>query len=405
MRPASDSRMLGALPVESATQFSVWAPRARVITVRVRTGPAAGEHALARDERGVFSATVRGVRAGDDYAYRIDDGEERPDPVSRWQPHGVHGASRVVDPDAFPWRDEGWAGIDMADFVIYELHVGTFTPEGTFDAVIPRLASLRDLGVTAIEIMPVAQFPGDRNWGYDGVSLYAPQNSYGGPDAFKRLVSAAHAHGLAVVLDVVYNHLGPEGNYLAEFGPYFTDAYRTPWGRAINYDGPDSDEVRAFVIENARYWVREFHIDALRLDAIHGIFDFQATHILAELAEQVHETAAELGRKVQVIGESDLNDPRLVRSPERGGLGLDAQWSDDFHHAVHVALTGESTGYYKGFAEYRDGAAHALRRTLARRFAFEGQYASHRRRRHGAPAYDVSADHFVIFVQNHDQVG
>jgi maltooligosyltrehalose trehalohydrolase len=253
--------------------------------------------------------------------------------------------------------------------------------------------------------MPIAQFPGARNWGYDGVSLYAPQNSYGGPDALKRLVDAAHGVGLAVALDVVYNHLGPEGNYLAEFGPYFTDTYHTPWGSAVNYDGAGSDQVRAFIIENACYWVREFHIDALRLDAIHGIFDFGATHILAELAERVHDTAAQLGRRALVIGESDLNDPRLVRAPERGGLGLDGQWSDDFHHAVHVALTGERTGYYQGFAEYPEGPVAAIAHALARRFVFEGQYASHRDRRHGAPAVDVSADHFVIFVQNHDQVG
>ena len=395
--------MLGALPRENATRFDVWAPNATRVSVRVLTGAAAGDYPLARKARGVHGASIPGVRAGDDYTFRIDGGAERPDPVSRWQPHGVHGASRVADPGAFPWQDEGWTGIAMPDFVIYELHVGTFTPSGTFDAIIPRLASLRELGVTAIELMPVAQFPGDRNWGYDGVSLYAPQNSYGGPDALKRLVNAAHAAGLAMVLDVVYNHVGPEGNYLGEFGPYFTDAYRTPWGRAMNYDGPDSDEVRAFVIENACYWVREFHVDALRLDAIHGIFDFRASHVLTELTERVHETAARLGRRVQVIGESDLNDPRLVRFVERGGLGLDAQWSDDFHHAVHVALTGERVGDYASFAHH--GAIAAISDALARRFVYQGQYAPHRRRRHGAPAIDVSADHFVVFIQNHDQVG
>jgi len=393
----------GATVLDGATRFSVWAPTAREVTVRVHTGAAAGEHALARDAHGVHSATIPGVAPGDDYAYRLGGGDERPDPVSRWQPHGVHGASRVVDPNAVPWRDEGWAGIEMPDFVIYELHVGTFTPEGTFDAVIPRLASLRDLGVTAIELMPVAQFPGDRNWGYDGVSLYAPQHSYGGPDALKRLVNAAHEQQLAVVLDVVYNHVGPEGNYLGEFGPYFTDIYRTPWGSAVNYDGPDSDEVRAFVIGNACYWVREYHVDALRLDAIHGIYDFQARHVLAELTARVHETARELGRRVQVIAESDLNDPRLVRPVERGGYAMDAQWSDDFHHAVHVALTGERAGYYEGFAHH--GAVAAIADALERRFVFQGQYAPHRRRRHGAPALDVSADHFVISIQNHDQVG
>lgn len=405
MCPPNDSLMLGALPAGDATRFAVWAPNATRVELRVRTGAAAGDYPLARDARGVYVATIPGARAGDDYAYRLDGGDERADPVSRWQPHGVHGASRVVDPDSFHWSDKGWAGIEMADFVIYELHVGTFTPEGTFDAIIPRLQSLAELGVTAIELMPVAQFPGARNWGYDGVSLYAPQNSYGGPDALKRLVNAAHAAGVAVVLDVVYNHVGPEGNYLAEFGPYFTDTYRTPWGRAMNYDGPESDKVRAFVIENGCYWIRELHIDALRLDAIHGIFDARANHILADLTARVHETAAQLGRRVQVIAESDLNDPRLLRSVTHGGFGLDAQWSDDFHHAVHVALTGERAGYYQGFAEYCDGPIAAVMHALSRRFVFEGQYATHRKRRHGAPASDVSADHFVIFIQNHDQVG
>jgi maltooligosyltrehalose trehalohydrolase len=393
----------GARPQDGAARFTVWAPKAHQLSVRVRTGIAAGEHPLARDEHGTFTGTIAGVKAGDDYTYRIDGGDERPDPASRWQPYGVHGASRVVDPDAFVWTDDGWKGIEMADFVIYELHVGTFTPEGTFDAVIPRLAALRELGITAIELMPVAQFPGERNWGYDGVQLYAPQNSYGGPDALRRLVDAAHAEGLAVVLDVVYNHIGPEGNYLAEYGPYFTDVYRTPWGPAMNYDGADSDEVRRFVIENACYWVSDFHMDALRLDAIHGIFDFQARHVLAELTAHVHALARKLGRSVKVIAESDLNDPRLLRPVEKCGYAMDAQWSDDFHHAVHVALTGESAGYYEGFAQYGDIAAIAD--ALARRFVFEGQYAPHRRRRHGAPAADVPADHFVISIQNHDQVG
>ena len=286
----------GAQPQGAATHFAVWAPRARELSVRVRSGRAGGEHPLARDERGVFFATIPGVNAGDDYAFRIDGGPERPDPASRWQPYGVHGASRVVDPGAFEWSDHAWKGIEMADYVIYELHVGTFTPEGTFDAVIPRLPALRALGITGVELMPVAQFPGERNWGYDGVELYAPQNSYGGPEALKRLVNAAHEEGLAVVLDVVYNHIGPEGNYLSEYAPYFTNVYRTPWGSAVNYDGPESDQVRRFVVENACYWVADFHIDALRLDAIHGIFDFQARHILAELTARVHALAKDLGR-------------------------------------------------------------------------------------------------------------
>jgi maltooligosyltrehalose trehalohydrolase len=393
----------GATVLEGATRFAVWAPKARRMSVRVHTGSAAGEHPLVRDDRDVFSATIPGVRAGDDYAYRIDGGAERPDPVSRWQPYGVHGASRVVDPNAFAWTDGAWKGIEMADFAIYEIHVGTFTPQGTFDAIIPRLASLRELGITAIELMPVAQFPGERNWGYDGVQLYAPQQSYGGPDALKRLVNAAHAEGLAVVQDVVYNHVGPEGNYLAEYGPYFTDVYRTPWGLAMNYDGAYSDEVRRFIIENACYWVRELHMDALRLDAVHGIFDFRAVHLTEALTERVHDLADVLDRNVEVIAESDLNDPRLLRPVALGGYGMDAQWSDDFHHAVHVALTGERVGYYQGFAEL--GGVAAIADAFEHRFVFRGQYASHRHRQHGAPADDVSAEHFVVFIQNHDQVG
>ncbi len=397
------SPLRGAILSGGATRFSVWAPRARELVLRVRTGAAAGDHPLVRDDRGVCTAEIAGVKAGDDYTYVIDGSADRPDPASRWQPNGVHGASCVVDPEVFEWTDKEWRGLEMADYAIYELHVGTFTSEGTFDAIIPRLAYLRDLGVTAIELMPVAQFPGARNWGYDGVQLYAPQNSYGGPEALRRLVNAAHTAGLAAVLDVVYNHVGPEGNYLGDFGPYLTDTYQTPWGSAVNYDAADSDEVRDFVIENACYWVRDFHFDALRIDAAHGIFDFQARHVLAELTERVHAAGAEAVRKVQVIAESDLNDPKLVRSASRGGFAMDAQWSDDFHHAVHVALTGERAGYYQGFAEHGDIAAIAD--TLTRRFVFQGQYASHRRRKHGAPATDVSADHFVISIQNHDQVG
>ena len=254
----------GAHPHDGATSFAVWAPNAHQMTVRIRTGSAAGDYTLARDGRDVFTATIPGALAGDDYAFRIDDGPERPDPCSRWQPHGVHGASRIVDPDAFEWTDHGWTGLEMADFIIYELHVGTFTPEGTFDAIIPRLAQLRDLGITVIELMPVAQFPGERNWGYDGVQLYAPQNSYGGPEALKRLVDAAHAAGLAVALDVVYNHLGPEGNYLAEYGPYFTHSYRTPWGPAVNYDGAHSGAMMNFEAE-ARPQVNQRRREVLRL--------------------------------------------------------------------------------------------------------------------------------------------
>ncbi|HVE77491.1 MAG TPA: malto-oligosyltrehalose trehalohydrolase [Gemmatimonadaceae bacterium] len=382
-------------------RFAIWAPNAEAPSVRVFTNDGAyADHPLRRGDDGVWSGTVADAAAGTRYRYVVG-GKDVPDPVSRWQPEGVHGPSVVVDPGAFRWTDGAWKGIEMADHVIYELHVGTFTAAGTFDAAIERLPALRELGVTSIEIMPVAEFPGTRNWGYDGVALYAPQSSYGGPEGLRRLVDAAHREGIAVVLDVVYNHVGPEGNYLDAFGPYFTEAYKTPWGRAVNYDGPDSPEVRRFVIDNALHWVTEYHVDALRLDAVHGIFDFGARHVLAEMGAAVREQARRLGRRVQLIGESDLNDPRVVRGPERGGWGLDAQWSDDFHHAVHALLAGESGGYYADFT----GGVPMLAKAIAERFIYDGRYAPHRRRFHGAPASDVSAEHFVICLQNHDQVG
>jgi maltooligosyltrehalose trehalohydrolase len=305
-----------------------------------------------------------------------------------------------MDPAGFIWADGAWKGLAVRDLVIYELHVGTFAPKGTFDAVIARLEQLRDLGITAIELMPIAEFPGKRNWGYDGVSLYAPQSSYGGPEALRRLVNAAHQAGLAVILDAVYNHLGPEGNYLRDFGPYFTDKYRTLWGEGWNLDGPDSDEVRRYLLDNALYWITEFHLDGLRLDAADTIVDQGATHLLEELATSVHRQAALLGRRISVIAETAANDPRFVRSQEKGGYGLDAQWSDDLHHAVHVALTREQNGYYADF-----GGVAPVAKALAERFVNDGRYSSFRRRRHGRPAVDLPTDRFVICVQNHDQVG
>ncbi len=391
------------LLADGAVRFEVWAPAAEHVTARVLTGPAAGDHPLEPGDGGVFAVTVAKVGAGADYVYVLHRGThivERPDPVSRFQPDGVHGPSRVVDARAFAWHDGGWRGLAMADTVLYELHVGTFTQEGTFDAVVPHLAALRDLGITTIELMPVAQFPGARNWGYDGVDPYAPQSTYGGPEGLRRLVDAAHRAGIAIALDVVYNHLGAEGNYLADYGSYFTDRYHTPWGSAVNYDDAGSDEVRRYVIENALYWITEFHVDALRLDAVHAIFDFSAWHILDELTVTVHAQAVRLGRTVTVVAESDLNDPRLLRTRERGGYAMDAQWSDDLHHAVHVALTGEHHGYYQDFRGVPDVAT-----ALRDRFVHAGTYLRHRRRRHGAPAVDVAAGRFVVFTQNHDQVG
>jgi len=376
--------------------FVVWAPSAAP-TLRL-LGPLTGDVALSPLPHGYHFARVPGVAAGQRYAYRVR-GNDRPDPASRSQPDGVHAASAVVDP-AFPWTDHGWRGVAMRDAVLYELHVGTFTREGTFDAAIAELARLRDLGVTAIEIMPVAQFPGVRNWGYDGVCLFAVQHSYGGPAGLKRLIDAAHAHGLGVILDVVYNHLGPEGNYLREFGPYFSDQYRTPWGEPFNLDGPGSDAVRHYFLQNALRWQDEFHLDGLRLDAVPFIKDAAPEHLLAEMARLTGARARELGRPFLLIAESDLNDARMLRPPSVGGWGLDGQWADDFHHAIHAHLTGERFGYYVDHGTL-EGVAVALRDG----YRLTGQFSTFRGRRHGAPAPDVPAERFVFFTQNHDQVG
>ena len=348
----------------------------------------------------MHSGSVPRVPAGTDYTYRLDGGPDRPDPVSRWRPAGVHGPTRIVDPGAFQWTDAGWRGLDTADLVIYELHVGTFSRTGTFDGVIERLPMLRDLGVTAIEIMPVSEFPGGRNWGYDGVSPYAVQSTYGGPNGLKRLVDAAHRQGLAVLLDVVYNHLGPEGNYLREFGPYFSDRYRTTWGEGFNLDGADSDEVRRYVVDNAVYWITEYHLDGLRLDAADRIVDLSPVHIAEELGAAVHAQGESLGRRTLAIAEIDANDPRWVKPREMGGYGMDAHWSDDFHHSVHVALTGERNGYYADFTD-----RGALAKVLGQRYVNDGRYSPHRRRRHGRSAVDLPADRFVVAIQNHDQTG
>jgi maltooligosyltrehalose trehalohydrolase len=349
---------------------------------------------------GYFEYTLDSVTDAFRYAYRLANGQARPDPASRYQPEGVHKPSAVYFPEDFNWSTTSWRGIQRDDLVIYELHVGTFTPEGTFDAVIPRLSELRELGITAIEVMPVAQFPGGRNWGYDGVHPYAAQNTYGGPVALQRLVDACHAHGLAVLLDVVYNHLGPEGNYLAEFGPYFTGAYGTPWGAAVNYDGYDSDPVRRFVIDNAVMWVRDFRCDGLRLDAIQNIFDFGPRHILAELQQEVQQVAHQQQRRIHVIGETDQNDARQITPREQGGLGLDAVWSDDFHHALHAFLTRESDGYYADF-----GSPRHIIKAFNDGFVYDGNYSAFRRRRAGSPAADAPRSCFVICSKNHDQVG
>jgi maltooligosyltrehalose trehalohydrolase len=383
---------------EGRCRFRVWAPAARSVEVHVLTPPERFVP-LARRRRGYHEAVVEGVAPGTLYRYRLDGTLERADPASRCQPEDVHGPSQVVDAH-FDWDDGPWYGIPWREYILYELHVGTFTPEGTFEAIIPYLPELKALGITAIELMPIAQFPGQRNWGYDGVYPFAVQHSYGGPNGLKRFVQACHRHGLAVVLDVVYNHLGPDGNYLGDYGPYFTERYKTPWGGALNFDGPDSDEVRRFFIDNALFWVTEFHIDALRLDAVHAILDHSAQPFLQELGMALQARADELNRRIYAIAESALNDTRVIRSRELGGYGLDAQWNDDFHHALRVLLTKDRGGYYQDFGEI----GH-LAKAFREGFVYAGDYSAYRRRRHGNSSRHMPARQFVVFAQNHDQVG
>ncbi len=386
----------GATPLpDGGVQFRVWAPEAANLAIQLGQRAPAAMTRMGED----FELIVRDARPGDLYSFIFSDGRVRPDPVSRSQPYGVHGPSEVVDANGFRWSDQNWKGIPLSDYVFYELHIGTFTSAGTFAAAISKLGHLKDLGITAVELMPVGEFVGARNWGYDQVDLFAPHSAYGGPQGLKRFVDACHREGLAVVLDVVYNHAGPEGNYLAEFAPYFTDQYWTPWGRAINYDGPFSDGVRRFVIGNALYWLTEYHVDALRLDAIHGIFDFNARHILAELRDCFHAQAAKLGRQAWIIAESDLNDVRLLQPRSAGGHALDAQWLDEFHHSVRSYLTGANRSYLAGFGELQH-----IRKAITQGFVYDGCYSAFRRRHFGSSSRELGGDRFVAFLQNHDQV-
>lgn len=383
---------------KAAARFRVWAPHVSEMAVvfqkENRCIP------MKRDEEDYFMAEASGPSSGDCYFYELDGKNKRPDPASRFQPEGIHGPSALVNPDDFPWTDTGWKGSPLPEFIFYEIHTGTFTSEGTFQAVIGKIPYLKDLGITCLEIMPVAPFPGKRNWGYDGVSLFAVQNSYGGPEGLKKLVNECHRQGLAVCLDVVYNHLGPEGNYLREFGPYFTRKYLTPWGEALNYDDPLSDPVRRFVIDNALFWVTEYHLDCLRLDAVHSIFDLSAKHLLEELNEKVQAQAVSLGRAVHVIAESDLHDPRIIQSPSWGGYGLAGQWSDDFHHSVHAFLTGERQDYYEDFGNLAD-----IAKALKKGFVLDGPYSRFRKRKHGRRLKKWRPEQLVVYIQNHDQVG
>ncbi|MGE0608375.1 MAG: malto-oligosyltrehalose trehalohydrolase [Pirellulales bacterium] len=384
-------------------QWRLWAPFAKQaeLVLSQPDGTEIAAHRMVAEEPGFYTCEHDIIAIGQRYAYRLDGGPPRPDPASRWQPDGVHRPSAVWNAGVFSWTDNDWHGLPRADLVIYELHVGAFTQEGTFAAIIPRLTELRDLGITAIEIMPVGQYPGDRGWGYDGVYWYAVQHSYGGPAELQRLVNACHACGMAVLLDVIYNHLGPEGNYLGEFGPFFTDRHHTPWGRAINYDGPDSRPVRDFVLDNVRQWVRDFHLDGLRLDAIHSIYDDSRQHILAEIKQAALAVSAPLDRPVHIIAESNLNDVKLLDDPAAGGYGLDAQWSDDFHHCVHTLLTAEYDGYYADFTT----PATQLVKALNQVFVYDGCYSTFRDCDFGKPIGGHAGDRFVISIQTHDQVG
>jgi maltooligosyltrehalose trehalohydrolase len=376
--------------------FRVWAPGKQ----RVDLDLDGRRIAMQATDGGWWRVDVDDAGPGTRYRFAVDGGPARPDPRSPFQPDGIDGPSQVVDHGDFAWCDRSWRAGPLAAAVLYEMHIGTFGASPTFDGAVARLDHLVELGVTAIELMPVAEFPGSRGWGYDGVFLYAPHHAYGGPEGLKRLIDEAHQRGLAVVMDVVYNHLGPAGNCLSDYGAYFTDRYATPWGQAVNFDGPDSDEVRSFFVDNALMWLRDYHCDGLRLDAVHAIFDHSAIHILEALAAEVEVVAAHTGRDLWLIAESDLNDPRVVRSRAAGGYGMDAQWSDDFHHAIHSALTGETAGYYADFGRL-DQVATALQRV----FVYDGAFSRHRRRHHGRPVGDLSGSRFVGYSQTHDQVG
>ncbi len=378
------------------TIVKVWAPDPQQVDLKIGSEIVP----MDRDEWGMWWVDTPLAQHGVDYGFIVDGSVPLPDPRSPWQPYGVHGMSRFYDHSRFDWTDKGWSATPLSAAVIYELHIGTFTPAGTFDAAIEKLDHLVGLGVTDVELMPVAEFPGSVGWGYDGVDLYAPHHIYGGPDALKRFVNACHAKGLGVILDVVYNHLGPDGNYLGVYGCYYTDRYQTPWGPAMNFDGRDNEEVRRFFIDNALMWMRDYHVDGLRLDAVHAMIDLTAIHILEQLAIEVNLLQAQLGRRLALIAESDLNDPKIIRSRESGGYGLTAQWNDDFRHSLWTLLSGEHNGFHADF-----GRIKHLAKALSKAFVYDGGFSFYRRRRHGRNPYGIPFYRFVAFLQNHDQVG
>jgi maltooligosyltrehalose trehalohydrolase len=389
------------IPHKGGCYFSVWAPEKKTMTLHLLTrGRPDTGIAMQKDDQGYFVAEVEGATAGDRYYYIPEEGQQYPDPCSQYQPEGLNGPSQVVDHTAFSWQDGAWRGKPLAALIFYEIHVGTFTPEGTFEAIIPRLDDLVQLGVNALELMPVAQNPGTRNWGYDGVYLYAVQHNYGGPDGLKKLVDACHRRGLAVFLDVVYNHLGREGNCLEGIGPYFSGRYHTPWGKALNFDDAWSDGVRAFVTGNVLHWAQHYHLDGLRLDAVHEIYDRNAVSIWENMQASVRQWTLQSGRPFYLIAESDLNDPRTVQPTTSGGQGFDAQWLDDFHHALYVLLDSEARRNYGDYGELQQFA-----RAYTEGFVFTGEYANFRHRRHGASSANLPPERFVIFNQNHDLPG
>ncbi|MDF9797214.1 maltooligosyltrehalose trehalohydrolase [Catalinimonas alkaloidigena] len=390
-------KLVGAYYQANSCNFSVWAPHRNQVNIIINK---ARKIALAKDNKGYWEANAPDVSPGDLYAIELDGEITRPDPASISQPKGVHGQSQVLDRQYSHWTDDEWNGLSMNEMIIYELHVGTFTDVGTFEGIIDKLDYLLSLGINTIEIMPVSQFPGTRNWGYDGVFPFAVQDSYGGMDGLKKLVNHCHQKGIAFLLDVVYNHMGPEGNYLSEYGPYFTDKYSTPWGKAINFDDAYSDHIRSFFLQNALMWLDNFHLDGLRLDAVHAIKDFGAKHFLQELADEVEALERRLQRPLTLIGESDLNDPRYINPSDKGGYKLTGQWIDEFHHALHAIATTERDGYYSDFGEM-----HHLHKAFEKTFVYDGIYSPHRKKTFGSSAEENPFHQFVVFSQNHDQIG
>ncbi len=390
-------KKIGAVYTADECEFIVWSPFSKAIDLYLSDEDK--KIRMKKDSEDYWKVSVKDIKPGRNYYYLVN-GNRRGDPASNFQPDGINGPSQIVDHSSFEWQDNDFTPVQLKDYIMYEIHTGTFSPEGTFEAAAGKLDYLGELGITAIEIMPVAQFPGERNWGYDGVFPFAPQNSYGGPEGLKKLVNEAHKKGMSVILDVVYNHLGPEGNYLHEFGPYFTEKYKSLWGNSINFDQAYSDHVRNYFIYNSIYWLSDYHIDALRLDAVHAINDLSAYPFLAELASEVEKYSEVSGKKHYLIAESDLNDFKVIRPLDNYGFGCDAQWSDDFHHSIHTLLTQESDAYYSDF-----GSPQNLAKAIKNNFVYDGRYSPYRKRKHGNSPAEFSFDKFVHFIQNHDQVG